>query len=204
MQIHFRSELERKMLHISSIWVPAFLYFFPYWPSVIVFGSLFFIGVLAEIGYHRNWRPFHHLYKVAFGHILRTKERGKGMHLSGGVFVLFAAFICALFFSPEIGAMAMTVSLLADAMSGLIGRRFGKTRLCEGKSLEGSAAFLFTGFIIVTLFEKALNLPQEMYVLSIIAVILSTIAELLSGKLRIDDNLSSALIFGITMSIFNY
>jgi len=41
-------------------------------------------------------------------------------------------------------------------------------------------------------------------VLSIIAVILSTIAELLSGKLRIDDNLSSALIFGITMSIFNY
>ena len=50
----------------------------------------------------------------------------------------------------------LAVLLTADAAAALIGRKFGKHKLVNGKSLEGTLAFILTGIAVSGIFISGL------------------------------------------------
>lgn len=108
-------------------------------------------------------------------------------------------FITALFLLSLTGdlrdiRLAVLVLSLADPAAGLIGRRFGRTRLRAGRSLEGSLAFVVTG-TLVSLALLAVAYPavpgSAALLLSLAVAVSGAVAEVLVP--RPDDNLSIPL-----------
>jgi dolichol kinase len=92
------------------------------------------------------------------------------------------------------GAMAVTVLGIGDPIAALVGRRYGRTPLVHGRSLEGSVAFFCSAFMaawaVLAVCHPALS-TSAVVVTAAAAAAAGAIAELLS--LRIDDNLSVPL-----------
>ncbi len=89
--------------------------------------------------------------------------------------------------------VAVAVLTFADPAAALIGRRFGRTKLVNGRSLEGSATFFVVGTAaatLVALFGVGLPLGTSLAV-GAGASFVAALAELFSR--RIDDNLSVPL-----------
>ena len=91
----------------------------------------------------------------------------------------------------ELAVMAIAILGFADPAAAVIGRRFGKHKLVNGRSLEGTITFFVVGFIAA--FGVALiHLTPPIAALAALAASASgAIAELYSRK--IDDNLSIPL-----------
>ena len=100
----------------------------------------------------------------------------------------------ALLFSPVECAIAVIVLGVADPAAAIVGRRYGTTPLVNGRSLQGSVAFLLVGtavaFTSLAVFHAAIAWPAALAVAAS-AALAGTVAELFSR--RIDDNLSIPL-----------
>ncbi|MEM6959698.1 MAG: hypothetical protein AAF645_28710, partial [Myxococcota bacterium] len=122
-----------------------------------------------------------------FGPVAHAYEYGA---INSGTWYVTALFVLALLQDPGASAAGIAVLAFADPAAGLIGRRFGRTKLIGGRSLEGSAAFVVVGFI-AAFGALAWLMPASlgtMALLALVAAVAGAAAELLSGP--IDDNLS--------------
>ena len=52
----FKKELARKLIHLSSLWIPALIYFVQPSISIIVFSAIFVGDVILEYGNYKKWR----------------------------------------------------------------------------------------------------------------------------------------------------
>ena len=112
-----------------------------------------------------------------------TKEKG---HTTGLFFYVISITVMIVFFFPEhwlaasIGIVAMTYG---DGMGSVIGRRFGRHRIINGKSLEGSfGVFLgtFVSAVIVSALYVWLSLNGH-YVGDVTAILPLWVACILVG-----------------------
>ncbi len=105
----------------------------------------------------------------------------------------YATALVALAATGEVvlAVTAIAVLGLADPAAAVIGRRWGRHKLLNGRSLEGTLTFMAVGFVAA--FGIALlHLPPEQAALAAAgAAVLGGLAELTSR--RIDDNLSIPL-----------
>jgi dolichol kinase len=103
-----------------------------------------------------------------------------------------ALVLLALTHNPALCAVAVMVLGVGDPMAALIGRRFGKTRLIHGRSLEGTLAFVASGalvsFAVLRLLHAASFSLGTAALMAVAAAVAGAIAELVS--LRVDDNFS--------------
>ncbi|MBI2568850.1 MAG: hypothetical protein HYV63_17665 [Candidatus Schekmanbacteria bacterium] len=95
--------------------------------------------------------------------------------------------------SPLLCSIAVAVLAVGDPLAALIGRRFGRVRLLNGRSLEGTLAFLFAGaglaYVVTTSFHGLA--PADALLVSTSGAATGALAELVSK--RIDDNFSIPL-----------
>lgn len=100
--------------------------------------------------------------------------------------------------SPVAITVAVAVLGVADPAAGLVGRRFGRTRLLHGRTLEGSLAFVGAGVLAAALalrvFYPTLG-PAVVLLAALAASVLGALAELCSVSL--DDNLTIPLAAGL-------
>ena len=194
---NLKPEIYRKAIHLSSLWMPLFIYFAPKCWSSALFGVLFVFNTLIEYANFRRQKWARHTFGRFFFKTLRTKEtiRGK-FHPSGAVYVLCAAFLCALCFSKLIAAISMTVMLISDSAAALIGKRFGTHKIYKQKSFEGTAAFFISALLINFAFIPLFSFGFSAF----IACLAATLAELFEDKIKIDDNLSIPLICGALLT----
>jgi dolichol kinase/uncharacterized protein YukE len=105
-----------------------------------------------------------------------------------------ALFVLSLTGSHLVCAIGAVVLALADPAAALVGRRFGKTKLVNGRSLQGTLAFFLVGlaaaWTVLAVAHPAVSLLQGLLVASLAAAP-AALAELFSR--RIDDNLSIPL-----------
>ena len=204
MQDDFKKELLRKGLHLSSFWMVAVLYFVPSFWAALLFGFMFVTGLAVEYGYHHKIKFFYPAYKVIFERMLREKEKaGEKFTLSGGVWMLLAAFLCAVLFSHENSAIAFSIMLLSDTAASLVGHKFGKTKIYGNKSLQGTVAGFVTASIIVIIYGALFNFTPASYVIGLAAAAVAAWTELYTKWLKIDDNLSVTLATGLVLSLRN-
>ncbi len=201
--IPYSQELLRKSIHLSSLWIPAFIFIAPqkYIPAT-VFALLLSANVFIEYGYYKKWPIIVKTYGRLFSKMLREKETKCGFHFSGSPYVLAAALFSCLLFPALNAAVALSVMLISDTAAALIGRICGKHKMNNGtKSIEGSCAFLLFGFLILYFVDLFLH-PAPLFLLKGgIGVFLAMFAEIYENKIKIDDNLSIPLIIGTCLSL---
>lgn len=100
-----------------------------------------------------------------------------------------ALVVLATLFPMPAGAAALAILGFGDPAAALVGRRFGRTQLINGRSLEGSAAFVATGTLMAgALLQVAHPEIAHPWWAAGLAATLGAVAELVSR--RVDDNLS--------------
>ena len=195
MSIPYRQEVLRKAVHLSSIWMPVALFYLPRLFNVILFGVCAVLNVLIEIAVFRQVPYVTPLYKALFGKMARESEPGK-FRFSGAPPMYASACLTALLFSPRVASCAFAILILSDTAAALIGRKWGRHRFSNGKSLEGSLAFLLVGWIIAVCFCLAGGLPGTTLAVWLGGVAVSCIAEFFNEQIHLDDNFTIPLIFG--------
>ena len=194
-QIPYSQEVKRKLVHLSSLWMAAALLLLPRMFCVILFGVMTVLTVLVEYAYYRKVPVITPCYGFFFGRMLRDYGEGK-FHLSGGAPVLAAACVSALLFKTPDSALAMATMLLADTAAALIGRRFGKHRFPNGKSLEGCLAFFVTGALVMVVGFFAFAYPPLVLAGGLLGIVAATLLELFNCELHLDDNFTIPLAAG--------
>lgn len=193
-----KTELSRKALHLTSIWIPMLCWFTDdIITFLVVLGVSVFaipIDILRIVNTPLKPKVQALLKSLKFDGMFRTQEAEK---LSGATYMLISALIAILIMPQPVFIIAFTIVIISDTLAALIGIRYG-TRVFMGKTIEGSAAFLISAIIISIIFGVQYNLE----LISLIACCLcATIAEFYSSKIRINDNLLVPLVYGIVWEL---
>lgn len=183
----YRQEVLRKLIHLSSLWMPvAILQFDTVWAVAIFSVALFFV-LFFEIARKRKGQLALTLNRL-FGSVIRQQERAS-LRLTGAPYVLAAAILLCLAFSPIIAATALAIALTGDTAAALIGRRYGWTRI-GNKSLQGSIGFFVAGIATVGFIAAVTHQPLAFILSGIAAAFIAAVAELYARVLLLDDNLT--------------
>jgi dolichol kinase len=189
--IKFKSEIHRKLVHLSSLWIPlSYLYF-----SEETMNSLLFVltGIAIIIELCRKYSPeLNNLIQNTLGSIMRMEEQ---QTFSGATYLLLSSSLTILFFSKEVAIFALCVLMISDTCAAIIGRKFGK-HIYAGKSLEGSMAFFFSALLVYFVCKIFFNFPLSFNV-SLFAIFIATIVEFFAKQIKLDDNLVIPLTIGL-------
>jgi dolichol kinase len=194
--------LVRKIWHITTGLLAIFaIKYFDVSKEVVVYTSfsIGFIALTTDL-LRVKISSLNQLVCFIFGPIMRKKEVQK---VTGMPFYAFGVGLATLFFQPEIAFLAILFLVLADPISSLFGVLYGKTKILPNKSLQGSLAGFFVCYTICFLYLQSSGLNNsKIFVFSVIAGIIGSISELVSG-FKIDDNITIPVLSGIGLTLMN-
>jgi dolichol kinase len=196
-KISLRNEIYRKLIHLSSLWMVGAIYFFER-PIVILLFSFLTIGLLTFEYGRRNIKLIKNMTSQYMGHILRAHEN---KHFTGAFYVVLAVLLINLIFDKNIALVSVSIMLVSDSFAAIIGKKYGQIKILD-KSLEGSFAFFISAFYILQFSEYFNLISLNIAYIIVIAAIVSLI-ELISSKIKIDDNLSIVMASGLLIYAFS-
>jgi len=124
-----------------------------------------------------------------FGPIAHPHERHR---INSGTYFVTALAILGLCFSPMVAAAAVMILGLADPAAGLAGRRWGRIKLINQRSLIGSLTFVLVGtlaaLLVLGLWHAELSWGSR-FAIAAMAALCGGLGELFSNRI-IDDNLA--------------
>jgi dolichol kinase len=191
-------EIKRKLVHASGIaTIFLILWLGRWWAALITLGIATALLIAAEYRKNRNKYKLVKIKQLdeieeAAEKIFKEHERPNTLPFKGAIEFFLGCFIATALFEPHTAIAAISVLSLADAVSTLIGRCYGKHKLLinRKKSLEGSTAFFLTAILALAFFVS----PTR----AIIAALFATIAETMP---YIDDNITIPLTVGIVLTL---
>lgn len=130
--------------------------------------------------------------------MLRPHETQKGLIFNGATWVLISAFLSILIFPKLIAVTSLSILVVSDISSAIIGRKFGRTKFFN-KSFEGTIAFIISAIIMVIIIGLIFSAPYSFFIAGVIASIIGAFVEVYSGICKIDDNFSIPFSVGITL-----
>ena len=195
----YRHEVYRKLIHLSSLWMAAAIYFLAQNEALVLF-AVAAVAVLSYEVIRRQDNAVARLLEKILGAALRPDEKGKKFKPSGAIYMLIAAFLSTLLFPNLIAITAMSMMLTGDAAAALVGKRFGRVKVLN-KSIEGSAAFFVVALATAAIIAASVPVATGYMYAATIAAAAATTVELVSKKLYIDDNLSVPLAAGSVMML---
>lgn len=206
MQISYFEEIKRKAVHLSSLWMVVFTLLMAEWQyiSCLLFFLLLLLTLVSEHSYANGGKYLGKLYGKLFGKMLRQEVQKGQWIVSGGAPVLAAALMVNIFFPPLVAASSLAVMLAGDAFAALIGRRYGRHKWVNGKSMEGTFSFVAAGFLAVCVIFLFAKMPAVLYVWGFFAVLTGSLVELFQKQLKLDDNFTIPLSVGIILSLAFY
>ena len=132
--------------------------------------------------------------------MLRKEPVPGKLIISGGPYVLAAAALSLLCFPPLFAGCGMAVMLTGDTAAALIGRRYGKHKLVNGKSFEGVLAFVLTGCLVIFAVLAAYGIgDRSLWYAVLPAVTAGCLVELFEKQLKLDDNFSIPLAVALVL-----
>lgn len=181
-------EISRKLIHLSGSIAAAILVLLapPRQARGLLLGAAA-TAVLIELA--RSLSPgVNALFVRTVGCMLRYRER---QALTGATTMAIGFVATAFTVPPNLAAAAILMAGTGDAAGALVGRRFGKIRFRNGKSLEGSIACFGTAC------GAALLLPGVSPTMALAAALVTTTLELVITSF--DDNLILPLAAALTL-----
>ncbi|MCA9564160.1 MAG: hypothetical protein KC561_11760 [Myxococcales bacterium] len=192
----------RNLLHFGTAFFSfAILLLLPTPAAVSIFaGSLAVTGWSLEIT-RRIWPQWNDVLMRILGRFAHPHESHR---VNSATWYASALFLVSLTGSTPVCLLAVATLGAGDPMAALVGRRFGRTSLVNGRSLEGTLAFIGSatvfGAIVLTLLASG---TPHVWTLALAAAVTGAVAELFSW--RIDDNftipISSAAAAWLALSL---
>lgn len=190
----------RSLFHVLSAFVAVLFVEYTPWNFVIavpIAVAIFFW--FLEIMRRRSDKWNEMLMKM-LGVIAHPHERYR---VNSSTWFATALSVLALTHQPIAGVAAVTVLGVGDPAAGLVGRKFGKTKLVNGRSLEGTLTFAVVSFAavmgVLAVWHSDLSLGMQASVAGIAAVV-GALVELFSR--RIDDNFAIPVFTGLVIWAF--
>ena len=189
------SNFKRSAFHMANGFVAlGCLQFLPTWGAQVVAGGFVTFAWTAETV--RRFSPAANAALMrAFAPIAHPHEHHR---VNSATWYATALIILALSAPLLACSLAVMVLGLADPAAAFVGRRWGKTRLTDGRSLEGTLGFAAVGTVaslaVLALFYSSVAFPTAL-ALAAGAGGVGAFAELLSGR-QVDDNLTIPLAVG--------
>lgn len=196
--ILYREEMKRKLIHLSSLWIPLLYCVAPRDAMLAALSAITALLLMMELA-RRVDGPVKTWFDRHFGQMLRAHEQ-QTFRLIGATYTLLGAVLAVWLFPKPIAIAALLVEVVSDTAAALVGRRWGKHAL-HTKSVEGTAAFAVSALLCVLPVYYAWpdGPPLTAYMAGICA---ATVVELYTGLLKLDDNITIPLAFGIgTMGV---
>ena len=190
-----KSEILRKLLHLSSSIIPLSYFFILKDQGLMMMLLLFLTTISLLIEYFRyNYRGrIRNIFQKYLMEILRNKEiEGQ---FTGATWMLIGFTVTVLLFEFEIAVLALLFLCIGDSVAAIVGTAFPIGKIWN-KSLLGS----FAGIILCAIFGIIINnsLSPKLIILGAISAMF---IELIPS--RINDNFSIPIFSGFIMHIFN-
>ncbi len=213
--ISYGSEVLRKGIHLSSLWMVPVVALCSRGFSLWLFGSLLVGLVVVEVLRHRGG-VVDRVYHGFFGSLLRAEECVQTGYrvFTGGVYVLLGVVLCVGFFSKGVASTSLCVMIIGDSAAALVGRWYRRSSpLAEGdfsKTLVGFLAFCVFGFGAFCLLQvvgmtwwewyRGEDLGTEQVLLmGVFVVLCGGSAEYYAERFKIDDNVFVMLVLACAM-----
>lgn len=194
----YAKEILRKGVHFGSLIIPASAIFLHRKEMVLTLAALAFGMLIVDIIRSRN-KVFRKFFLGLFGKVLRGKEQDGGMTAS--TVLMASAALTILLFRTEIAVSALVFLSVGDSFAALVGKKFGRTVLVSGRTLEGSLAALLS-CLVVSMPLLSISSARG-WALSPVALaagaVAATLAELF--EIPLDDNLRIPIIAGLVMEM---
>ncbi len=192
LELTFKQEVHRKYIHLTSSLFGFSILFFE--KDILI--PIFFMGtiliILVDILRYKS-NKINLFIESLFNGVMRPFEREQ---ITGATFLLIGVLITTILFDRVSASTGMFFMSFSDTAAAIIGVRFGKTKIWNDKTLEGSFAFLITSLIIVFM------IPEIPLGLGIITAIIVTIVELLAVP-KVNDNLLIPIVTATILSLGN-
>ncbi|WP_407282049.1 CTP--2,3-di-O-geranylgeranyl-sn-glycero-1-phosphate cytidyltransferase [Methanolobus sp. WCC1] len=171
--ISFANEVMRKGVHLTSILIVLVYAFMGKQACQILL--ITYLVLILSIEHLRLDRGF----KLPVLHVvLRQKEKAA---IGSYVYFTIGALIVVSVFSKNVAFAAILMTTFGDMSAALIGKKYGRIRISNGKSLEGCIAeFIVDLTIAILLLENP--------IISLLMAFTATYVETIFVK--IDDNLA--------------
>lgn len=188
-------EILRKLIHLSSLIYPI-LYIILNDKVVMLFitGILLTVLLIVEI-LRKKFVFINNLFCKYCSFTLRKMERDS---FTGGTFFMIGVFFTILFYSQSIALLSIFTLVISDTFASIVGLSFGRRKVIDGKTIEGSLTFLLSTLLISYIgsiyFELSLS-----YLIT--ASVFATTLELLNKRIKIDDNILIPLGYGLIVSL---
>lgn len=191
----YRNELARKILHMGSFLIVLFIYLTDQKTACLVIGALFvllFIGNTLLIS--SRFRFLNEIKVKYFSFLLRDDE--KYGYISSNWFLL-GCFLSVLLFPKPVAMLGIIVLVFGDAFAALIGMRFGKYKFKNGKSVEGTVGFIGVSYLFLAVLAFLLKSDPAFIAAALISIPATAVVEVYSKQIKIDDNLTIPIFFGV-------
>ena len=177
--------LARKFWHFLGVFTIIIIYHnMPHNDALKIMGLITFGTLTSEI-LRLNFRPINKFVKRYFHPLMRDTERNA---FTGVTALFIGTFIIIAIFPRDIVRISLYFLAAADPIASYFGIRYGKDKLLQNKSLQGTMAAFVVCTIISVLFFATHNLMSDRLIISsLLAGLIGATSELVSvGKL--DDN----------------
>ena len=181
-------ELRRKAIHLMVLIFPVAYHLGLSRELLTSILTALLVGVLCVELLRIDFR-----IKVPLLPLFRRREKG----LSGATFMLVGMILALSAFPRGIAVAVMSMTILGDAASALIGKSIGKHAVWGPRNLEGIAAeFIINSVVGILVFTKY----DLFWPIALVGALVATVTETVSYQ--VDDNLIVPLFSGIAMKIF--
>ncbi|MGC9435551.1 MAG: diacylglycerol/polyprenol kinase family protein [Methanomicrobiales archaeon] len=128
-------ELTRQAAHMAfGVGIAAFVALVDRSIAVPVFVLAIFCGCILSDAILRGYR----IPLISF--IVGSMERAEVLPGKGALFFTIGSLLCLVFFGSFAAAVAILTLAVLDSIATAVGIPFGRTRIANGKSLEGTGA----------------------------------------------------------------
>jgi phytol kinase len=133
--------------------------------------------------------------------VVAVLERKDVLPGKGTLYFAIGVFFCLVFFPLTVVVPAVICLAVLDGVATLVGVKFGRHKIWQGKSLEGTLAGT-VATVIALIFLTHFILPEPLTIpLSLAAAITAGIVELLTP---VDDNLVIPVSVCIVLTLLQY
>jgi dolichol kinase len=191
-------EIKRKLFHLSSLIFPLIYLFTPRITMSIALLIITAITIYLDISRHYNPK-IKELIDKFLGKFLRTSEKSGEFSFSGASYMAAGFFFTCLFFAKGLAITSWLVLIISDALAAIVGIKFG-VPLSNGKSIAGSITF-FLSTLLISIIGYFFIGYNTSFLVIIISSVVTTILEFYSKQIKIDDNLSVPVTYGLVTAI---
>ena len=220
----YQFNINRKTFHFAGILIPGIFFFqvFDRLPIDLFVDNtrsiLFYILTLISlllifVEFLRFKFPlFQTTFIAVVGPLLKKQEYDK---INGSIGYMLGNTILLAFFPKEIAIIAMLFLLFGDPSAAFIGSRYGRIRIGNGRSLEGSIAGIIVGMFVASIFVILLTTFHEdmpafylwsnnqinfkIFSILFLGSLIAFILEAVSTRGLLDDNLLMPVGSALTM-----